>query len=69
MVFRKTLLTVVIFLSVYEVLYGQADTLLNRYREYLFQTENPGNTAKLMNTLDAHRAWPDIDYTNISRSF
>lgn len=42
---------------------AQTDTLLNRYREYLFRTESLQETAWAA-TLNAQGQWPDINYKN-----
>ncbi len=47
---------------------GQADTVINRYKRYLFSTFQNENVAPLLTSLDENGRWPDINYADKEQS-
>lgn len=47
---------------------AQVDTVLDRYRRHLFQSESARDVRPWLSSLDTAGYWPDIDYTNESRA-
>jgi chondroitin AC lyase len=66
--YRRIVFISLLFISLHTVLYAQVDTLLNRYRQFLFQAEHPADVEELMHSLNAGGQWPDIDYNNADRA-
>lgn len=60
---KCTLLGLIVSCCLCSGLQAQTDTLLNRYRQYLFRVEQPAPT-DWANTLNGAGQWPDIDYNN-----
>lgn len=43
---------------------AQQDSIINRYREYLFRNEQGGRVDQLINSLNEKHQWPDVDYND-----
>lgn len=65
---------VIFFLAVLQGLHlnaytqQQPDTILSRYRDYLFHTVPPGDVMQWAGSLKADGQWPDIDYASQQRA-
>ena len=65
---KKITTVLLAFLFIAQGLYAQSDTILNRYRQYLFATlKVNGNVDELVTSLNANGQWSDIDYQDQER--
>lgn len=65
---RKVELFIVCFLIV-QTLSAQNDTILNRYKQYLFDTlKVASNAGQVSASLNINGQWDDIDYTDLTRA-
>lgn len=65
---KKLIVLVLCWLAAIPALHAQTDTVLNRYRAFLFQREQPTDPRALMESLEPSGQWPDIDYHNRQRA-
>src|ERR1700754_3812214 len=62
---------IICLLSIAGFAHAQVDTVLNRYREYLFRTAQfpkQGDVKQWMDSLDAQGQWPDVNYLDEERA-
>ncbi len=66
---KRTLIILLVFFSVGQNVFAQADTILNRYRQYLFNTLTvQENTDQLITSINTNGQWNDIDYNSNERA-
>lgn len=65
----KTPICVIVYFLITQYVSAQADTILNRYQQYLFATGKvQGNENLLASLIDSNGQWSDIDYTDQERA-
>jgi chondroitin AC lyase len=57
-------ITIALMLCSFFTAHGQSDTLINRYKQYLFSTEPAENIEPWITSLDEKARWPDINYAD-----
>lgn len=65
------LFIIICLLSICASAYSQVDTVLNRYREYLFRTAShpkAGEVKQWVDSLDGRGQWPDVNYLDEERA-
>ena len=61
-----TSITIIILLfCLHNSLKAQQDSIINRYREYLFRNEQGGRVDQWLTTLNEKHQWADVDYNDI----
>lgn len=66
---KKIFLILIGFVFSCRTVNAQADTILNRYKQYLLSTLKPEADAKLlMASMDANGQWPDINYADTEKA-
>lgn len=63
-VYKNLLLFFAVFVVGYSVAHAQKDSLLSRYKQYLFRSGLPAGIEKLYLSYDTVSQWPDIDYND-----
>ncbi|MDP4290503.1 MAG: polysaccharide lyase family 8 super-sandwich domain-containing protein [Bacteroidota bacterium] len=60
-----TRLTIILLLfCLFNTALAQQDTIINRYRQYLFRNEQSGNVDRWINSLNENHQWADINYND-----
>jgi chondroitin AC lyase len=66
---KKVLFVFIGFLFIYLGANAQADTILNRYKQYLLESVKPeGDMQQLMRTIQVNGQWPDINYADTEKA-
>lgn len=67
---KKYLFLIPILLVSFHLAHAQADTVINRYRQFLIKTTHiqPDNINQWTQTITQNGQWPDIDYTDKTRA-
>jgi chondroitin AC lyase len=62
---RRIWICFIVFITYANVANAQRDTIISRYKKYLFQLRLPAHINTWYSSYDAIRQWPDIDYTDV----
>lgn len=65
---QKILFIFLLLMSAYFIGSAQPDTILHRYRQYLFQTIHPVHIQQLLSSLKPDGYWANIDYNSDTRN-